>query len=429
MKKLDFHLFPAVIFSVLVLLLAGAPLCAESLTPQEYLQSVLEGNSTIGQTVRNVESLYWAARVAVSGQRPAFSVTASGSDETGGVDGSYIAQAGISHLFDIAGRYPLKERGALLDYQVGILQLYDLVNSTLGGAETLYWTTALARANIQLYEELLRQRSEDLRITQEKFRQGLAPELDVIRARAKVEDNRSLLVQAQANYRDGLAAMKALAGGLDVEPCADCQEIPENTLGVTVESVLADRPDLKGLALSVERARTVRDLASKGMAPNLTGSILWTAATDRAVTTPSEDEVMASLSLTIPVTDGGRTKAETRQTEKLITAAEQALEAGRDSAVEEFQQASNRWEKAVALERSRREQVGQAKEEMRITQLRYREGLGAQIDLLNAQVGLQEARTGYLEAVKEMYLALVDLRSSRGDYGNNYVPEVSPERF
>lgn len=402
---------------------------AESLTPEAYLQSVLEGNSTIRETVRNVESLYWAAKVAVSGQRPSFAVNAVGSDETGAVDASYIVQAGISHLFDIAGRYPLQERRALLDYQVGALQLGDLVNGTLSGAETLFWTTVLARANIELYEELLRQRSEDLRITQEKYRQGLAPELDVIRARAKVEDNRSLLVQAQANYRDGLAAMKALSGGMDVEPCADCQEIPENRLGVTEESVLADRPDLKGLALSIERARTARDLASKGMAPNLTGSILWTAATDRAITSPAEDEVLASLSLSIPVSDGGRTKAETRQAEKLVAAAEQALEAGRDGALEEFQQASNRWEKAVALERSRREQVSQAKEEMRITQLRYREGLGAQIDLLNAQVGLQEARTGYLEAVKEMYLALVDLRSARGDYGNDYTPEVSPERF
>ncbi len=413
--------------AVLVLLFSGAPVRAESLTPGDYLQAVLKGNSTIAETVRNVESLYWSARVAVSGQRPSLAITANGSDESGG-DDSYIAQAGVTHLFDIAGRYPLQERQAVLGYEVGVLQLADLVNSTLSRAETLYWSTVLARANIELYQELLKQRSEDLRITQEKFKQGLAPELDVIRARAKVEDNKSLLVEARADYRDGLAAMKALAGGLEVEPCADCQEIPDNTLGVTAEGVLARRPDLQGLDQSLERARAARDLASRGMAPDLTASILWTAATDRGLAaTPAEDEVLASLNLNIPVSDGGRTKSETRRAEKLVAAAEEALKAGKDGALEEFQQASNRWEKAVALEKSRREQVRQAREEMRITQLRYREGLGAQIDLLNAQVGLQEARTGYLEAVKEMYLALVDLRSARGDYGNEYTPRVTPE--
>lgn len=406
-----------------------SPARAEVVPPQEFLRTVLTGNSTIAATVRDVESLYWSARVAVAGQRPSLALTGSASHETDDRGDNAIGQVGVTHRFDISGRYSLQERKALLDYDVAGLGLADLVNVTLSSAETLYWSTVLAGANIDLYEELLRQRQEDLRITQEKFKQGLAPELDVIRARAQVEDNKSLLVEAQANYRDGLASMKAVAGGLDVEPCTDCLDIPENTLEVTIESVFLDRPDLKGLTLSLERARVVRDLASKGLASDLTGNILWTAKSDQALSTPAEGEVLASLNLSIPLSDGGKTKSETRQTEKLVAAAEQSLEAGRDQAREEFERASNRWEKAVALERSRREQVSQAQEEMRITQLRYREGLGAQIDLLNAQVGLQQARTGYLEAVKEMYLALVDLRSSRGDYGNEFSPEVTPEQF
>jgi outer membrane protein TolC len=376
-----------------------------------------------------VESLYWAAKVAVAGQRPSLALTGSASHETADGGDNAIAQAGVSHLFDISGRYSLQERKVLLDYEVGVLGLADLVNGTLSSAETLYWTTVLARANIDLYEELLRQREEDLRITREKFKQGLAPELDVIRARAQVEDNRSSLVEAQANYKDGLSSMKALAGGLDVEPCADCLQVPENTLSVTEERGLQDRPDLKGLVLSQERARVARDLSSKGMVPDLTGNILWTVQSDQTVSTPAEGELLASLSLSIPLSDGGKTKSETRQAEKLVLAAGRALDAGKDKASQEFELASTRWDKAVALERSRNEQVSQAKEEMRITQLRYREGLGAQIDLLIAQVGLQQARTGYLEAVKEMHLALVDLRSSRGDYGNEFSPEVAPGKF
>lgn len=429
MKIQSFRLSAIASLFILGCLLMTSPARAETVTPERFLQVVLTGNSRIIETVRNVEALYWSAKVAVSGQRPSLAVTGGVSHETGDAGDNGIAQVGVSHLFDVSGRYSLQERKALLDYEVGILGLGELVNGTLSIAETLYWTTVLARANIDLYEELLKQRQEDLRITQEKFKQGLAPELDVIRARAQVEDNKSLLVEAEANYHDGLASMKSLAGGLDVEPLVDYLEIPENTLNVTVESVLADRPDLKGLALSMERARVVRDLASKGLAPDLTGNVLWTATSDQTFSTPEEGEVLASLSLSIPLSDGGRTKSETRQTEKLVAAAEQALKAGKDKALEEFEQASNRWEKAVSLERSRQEQVTQAKEEMRITQLRYREGLGAQIDLLNAQVGLQEARTGYLEAVKEMYLALVDLRSARGDYGNEFSPEVSPESF
>ena len=64
----------------------------------------------------------------------------------------------------------------------------------------------------------------------------------------------------------------------------------------------------------------------------------------------------------------------------------------------------------------KKRQVECAEEELRITELMYSEGMGAQIDLINAQTAYQGVRTQYLNSVKEMYVALVQLRRAIGDY-------------
>ena len=42
--------------------------------------------------------------------------------------------------------------------------------------------------------------------------------------------------------------------------------------------------------------------------------------------------------------------------------------------------------------------------------------MGAQIDLLNAQVDNQKVKTEHLAAIKEMYLALVSLKQAMSEY-------------
>jgi outer membrane protein TolC len=60
--------------------------------------------------------------------------------------------------------------------------------------------------------------------------------------------------------------------------------------------------------------------------------------------------------------------------------------------------------------------VERSDEELRITELMYNEGMGAQIDLINAQTENQRVRTDYLNAVNGMYAAIVEFRKAIGDY-------------
>jgi outer membrane protein TolC len=149
----------------------------------------------------------------------------------------------------------------------------------------------------------------------------------------------------------------------------------------------------------------------------LTGAARWTAWADPwNSSTPQDGELGASLTLNLPLLDGKETKYNTLNADRLVQAAEASLRSTESSAKADLSVASINWELASTLEKDKQRQVERSREELRITRLMYNEGMGAQIDLINAQTENQRVRTDYLDAVKGMYVALVELRKAVGDY-------------
>jgi hypothetical protein len=169
--------------------------------------------------------------------------------------------------------------------------------------------------------------------------------------------------------------------------------------------------------LALERSKILKKLQAKNIAPTLTGAIRWTAWADPwNSSTPQDGELGASLTLNIPLLDGNSTKYEILNADRLMQAAEASLLSVENTTNVDLVVARNNWELAAALEKDKKRQVERSDEELRITELMYNEGMGAQIDLINAQTENQRVRTDYLNAIKDMYVALVELRKTVGDY-------------
>ena len=405
---------------VCALLLGALPRAyASDMSLEEFLSSVRENNPGLQASHKRVEAAYHAVRAAVSVQRPSVGLRGSTSyntDDSQMRQGIYSLSAAVSHRFDVTGLYTAQEKQLLLQYNSMSSEHLALVNDTLASAESLFWRSFIARKNSELQEEILAQRREDLRITEEKYRQELIPRLDVVRAQARVEEAESVVVQAESTYKDTLTQLATLAGGAPVVPANEPLLVPSLSVRAGVERALLTRNDIRSAELALERARVLKKLASKGMSPSIEGAISYTILTDSPAQQPAQNEFVVSLNLSIPLYDGGRTKEDEEEKARSAEAAEEALEARRLVVREDVLKAGTQWEKAVALEGSKRKQVARSDEELKITQLMYMEGMGAQIDLLNAQVDNQRVRTEHLDAIKEMYLALVSLRQAMSEY-------------
>ena len=211
-----------------------------------------------------------------------------------------------------------------------------------------------------------------------------------------------------------------MAGGLDVEPVSEDLKVPEFDVSMNFDEALEVRPDVRSAKLNLERAKVVKKLMAKGLAPTLDFGFQFTPWADPDnVATPNKLEAGASLTLSVPITDGNSTKYKVMNSDRLVQAAEANLESLKELTRRDITVAMNNWKNAAASEQDKKRQVERSEEELRITELMYSEGMGAQIDLINAQTAYQAVKTEYLDAVKNMYVALVALRVAIGDYSPN----------
>ncbi|MDR3230734.1 MAG: TolC family protein [Synergistaceae bacterium] len=417
------------LFSVVAFLMffSNETAAAEVVSLDRYIGMVKNQNYALQSAIRSVEAAYYEVLASVAYQRPSLAGGASGSYLTGSASAqsgirekditAYNTTLGLTHRIDVAGTYTLDERQRILYYESRRANFDEDVNSLVSTAEENYWSAALARENIALQKDVLRQRIENNRVIEEKYKQQIVPRLDLIRSEAQVVEAESLVTNAEAQYRNLLATLATLAGGTEVVPIEEPLLLPEFNVTTSLEKTLLLRPAIRAARLELDRSRVVKKLREKGLSPTLTAGISWVPLSDPWNSgSVQKGEMTASLSLNIPIADGNETKYNILNADRLIQAAEAGLRSVEIFGARDLSIARNNWDRAAALEKDKKRQVERSDEELRITELMYNEGMGAQIDLINAQTENQRVRTDYLSAVRDMYVARVSLRAVAGDY-------------
>ena len=392
-----------------------------SMTLPQYIQEILLNNYSLRAAVKNVEAGYYSVLASVGYQRPQTSASSSFSYATRQATEDNVTAGNLalrlSQRIDISGSYKLDEQQNILGYEVSRANFDDTVNTMIAAAEQTWWSAVLARENVKLQKDILTQRSENHRITMEKYNQELVPRLDIVRSDAQVVAAGSLIKNAETTYMNLLAELSLMAGGLDVEPVESELQVPVFDVTLNFDEAVEYRPDVKAARITLERAKLVKKLTAKGLSPTLDFAFQFTPWSDpEAFTTPNNRQAGASLTLSVPITDGNTTKYKVMNADRLIQAAEANLKSLEETTRRDITVAINNWRNASAAEQDKKIQVERSEEELRITELMYGEGMGAQIDLINAQTAYQAVKTEYLDAVKDMYIALVALRKAIGDY-------------
>lgn len=389
----------------------------------DYMREILLNNHELQAGIKSVEARYYEVLASVSTQRPRLNgaldgVWLSKNDAMGGRNataGGLVFQ--LTHRIDISGTYGLSERQGILGYEIARAQFDSGLNSLLAAAEETWWSAVLARANVKLQQEILNQRSENHRVTMEKYKQELVPRLDIVRSEAQVVQAESLVKEAETYYQNLLANLSYMAGGLDVEPIEQDFKVPEFDVTIDYDEALKFRPDVRAARIMTAQAKVVKKLREKGLSPTLDFGFQWSAWADPdTYKTPQKKEFGASLTLNVPIFDGNNTKYNIKNSERLIEQSESNLKDLEEQTRRDIAVALNNWKNAAAIEADRKRQCERAEEELRITELMYTEGMGAQIDLINAQVSYHSVNTDYLSAVQGMYTALVALRKAMGEY-------------
>ena len=286
-----------------------------------------------------------------------------------------------------------------------------------------FWAVVTGRASVTVLEEAVERARVNVNDARQRVNAGLVPPNEVASAEAQQARQRMLLVEAR-NQRDVAAAELARLMGLDpaqpVDPVAvlERDDARATSFDQLTREGLTLRPERKALELRVTAADLQRAAAAAGRRPTIAiaGGVDYTRPNPRIFPRADrwDDSWDAGINVSWSLWDGGRVAAEVAQASATATALRQRVQEFDSVLAVEVRQRSLEIESGAAAIVAADEAVRAAAEARRVVGERYRAGVIAQGDVLDAELALLQNQLERTRALANVRLAEARLDRALG---------------
>jgi outer membrane protein TolC len=324
----------------------------------------------------------------------------------------YFSQA----LLDIASLRQLKSNTAAvqaadLGAQLAREQVATFVALAYLNAQRGNLDVRAARADLALAEALRR-------LAQQQRDAGVANGIDVVRAQTRASQQRLRVVQAEAAFTQDRLDLERAIGlpqgsatqlvdtlGLRPEPVPTVSEALPAAQNARLETRIAEQT-IQQRALD-RRSRSAARLPVVAAAADYgaSGSTPW--QNDRATRT-------YGVTLSVPVFDGGYIRGRENQARSQERQAELELGNTRGQVEQDVRNALLAWNLATEQVRSADEQLDLAGHELALATQRFRAGVADNLEVLQAQAGLANARALRVQALAQYGAARLNYAAATG---------------
>ncbi|MDU4962520.1 MAG: TolC family protein [Sporomusaceae bacterium] len=280
---------------------------------------------------------------------------------------------------------------------------------------TAYFTVLQAQNMVKVNQETVTNFQQHLQIVDEKYKVGVVAKSDLLRSEVELANARQGLIKAENAREVAVASLLNLINRTSDSDVSLKDELTYAQFTGSLEESLAaaqtNRPDIAQAAASVRIAESSVAIAASGNAPTvaLSASKGWN---DSVV--PDDSNWSAGISANWNIFDAGVTKAKVRQADASLLKVQEQAKQVRDSAALEVRQAYlNMLEGEKRIETA--SVAGQkAEEDMFIAQEKYRAGVGTNLDVIDAQLALTQARTNRVQALYDFNVSKAQLEKAIG---------------
>ncbi|NTW55888.1 MAG: TolC family protein [Chlorobiaceae bacterium] len=252
------------------------------------------------------------------------------------------------------------------------------------------------------------------------YQAGIATRFDILSTQVRLEAARNRKIDLQTeleNQRLNIRRLCGLNDGVSFElkgsfdtPSLDAESLkPE-------DDAVHDRPELR-IARENLRAASFRKsaAASEGL-PKVYGMASWgTANGYQPDINEMRRNIAAGVELQVPLFTGFRTQAATRESAALMRAAEQEQLDTEEMVKTEISQSLNTLRSSKVKIGTTALQYSQAELAARQARIRFQNGIGTTLDLLDAEAKLAEAELAGLKARYDYVVNVYAFRRAAGD--------------
>lgn len=331
---------------------------------------------------------------------------------------SSSASLSISYEVDLWGRIAAGVRAGEASFQASQYDWKTARLALLTGVANNYFLWLNTAERLRIARENLAIAERVLAIVEARQRNGVATALEVSQQRTTVLSQRTALLPIELQQRQTASALALLLGRVPQGYAPEAGEftqlrVPEMSPGLP-SSLLTRRPDLASAESQLAAADANVEAARKALLPSLSlsasGSLGTSALMSLADPTRS---VSLGISLAQSIFDGGRQRLQIRSTESQRVVLIENYGKAIRTALKEVDDGLGNVDRSQRQEALQREVVAQARRSLQLAELRYREGSGDLLSVLDAQRTLFTALDALatqslsrLTAALDMYKAL-----------------------
>ena len=331
----------------------------------------------------------------------------------------------VQSLYE-GGRMVSAFRSARLVTEQAFQEYQTVIANTLLTTRTAYYNVLLAEQEITVRDAAVKLLAQELENTKRRFDAGAVPRFDVLRGEVEVANARPKLIRARNTYR---TAKNNLANVLGYNiPSGVLEDLPINLttkldpepFDIALPSALAQakerRSELSALRTEVDLQRERVVAAKSGYKPSLGVFASYGGHNSqfrdefyRDVTGPT-----AGVEMRWDIFDGLATQGKVVEARARQSKASVSLDEMVRRVEQEVRTAYSSFIEAREVLESQKKVAEKAEEAIRLASARYDAGSSTQLDLLNAQTSLTEARTTQNEAARDYLVARARLERAMG---------------
>ncbi len=285
-------------------------------------------------------------------------------------------------------------------------------------ATQAFYQALLARKTAAVMTDACRQLERHVGQVQALYDNGLAARLDVMKATLGLQQMKAQLSQIENGAELALAALLNVLGVPTETPVVLDEDLPAETtlveLAPVVDSALAQRPELAQLRDAVRMADLAERIARTANLPNVFVQANGSYRKPVGFSDEWGKDWNATVGVSMPLFTGGANLSKLKQAQSRRRQAQVGLALAEEGIRLEVQAqvaALNQEAKNISYQ-ARNVEV--ADEALKLAETRYQNGLLTNLEYMDTQLALTQARVSYLSALANYQIAKARLRKASG---------------
>lgn len=271
-----------------------------------------------------------------------------------------------------------------------------------------------------VYHEAVDNLQGHLDNVQAQYNVGTKAKVDVLSSDVSLANAKTTAITADNNVAVAESNLNNILGlPLETKLNLADHQLPFDTYNISLQEAtdyaMKYRPEVLQAAIAVQEAERNIDITDAGNKPTvaITGGNDWADNTFPGIDANKRSWKVAA-GVTYNFYDGGATKAKVNQAKQDLLVARETEQKTREAVQLEVKQAYLNIRSAAQKVEETQTVVDQARENYRIQNIRYQAGVGINLDVLDAQLSLNEAQVNHIQALYDYNVGIAKLEQVMG---------------